>query len=418
MTQRNELYAAATSGASPSNAAPISAGVRVGLEVCLASPPPVLRGARLGLLMNQASVDGHFRYACDLLAERFPGQLAALFSPQHGLWGEQQANMIETPHGRYEPLGLPVYSLYSQTRRPTEEMLRGLDCLVIDLQDVGTRVYTFAWTVLHCLEACAAAGLPVVLLDRPNPTAGQVAEGPLLDNSFKSFVGGAAIPLRHGLTLGELARLVNAEQAIGAALHVVPMQGWRREMLFDGTGRAWVPPSPNMPRWQTALLYPGEVLLEGTNVSEGRGTTTPFELVGAPFIDPFRLARELVSFDLPGLQVRPVRFVPTFDKWRGQSCGGVAWHICDAAAVRSVRATLAILAVVRRLWPDEFALLPPPYEYETERMPLDILYGSAALRERLLSGVPLTNEDTSRLPALDEAAWRQRISGCLLYDHP
>src|SRR5262245_11807688 len=290
------------------------ASVQIGLERCLVQPPAILRRGRFGLLMNQASVSVTFQYACDLLAERFPGQLAAIFSPQHGLWGEQQANMIESPHGWYEPLGVPVYSLYSETRRPTSQMLQGLDCLVIDLQDVGTRVYTFIWTVQQCLISCAAAKVPVVVLDRPNPLGGEVAEGPLLEAGYESFVGGASIPLRHGLTVGEVARLVNQEQQIGAELIVVPMEGWRRSMPFDDSGRAWVAPSPNMPRVTTALLYPGQVLLEGTNLSEGRGTTLPFEVVGAPFIDPQRLCDELKSAELPGLAIRPIRFVPTFDK--------------------------------------------------------------------------------------------------------
>lgn len=392
------------------------ASVRIGLEQCLDNPPDVLRNARFGLLMNQASVDHQFRYACDVLAERFPGQLKAIFSPQHGLWGEQQANMIESPHGRYEPLDVPVFSLYSETRQPTAEMLREIDCFVIDLQDVGTRVYTFAWTMQNALVACAAAKIPIVVLDRPNPLGGLIAEGPLLESAFQSFVGGASIPLRHGLTLGELARLLNHEQQIGADLHVVPMSGWRRDMLFSETGRAWVAPSPNMPRVETALLYPGQVLLEGTNLSEGRGTTLPFEVVGAPFLDPHRFARELAEFELPGLKLRPIRFVPTFDKWHGQSCGGVALHIVDPHAIRSVATTLALLAVIHRLHPDKFAWLSPPYEYEHHKMPIDILFGSTRLRERLSVKHSLLGADLAALIDMDETTWRQRASTCRLYD--
>lgn len=389
---------------------------RWGLERCLDQPPDVLCGARFGLLMNQASVDRDFRYACDVLAKRFPGQLRALFSPQHGLWGEQQANMIESPHGRYEPLGLPVFSLYSATRRPTDQMLRDLDAFVIDLQDVGTRVYTFAWTMQNVLAACAAVKIPVVVLDRPNPLGGLIAEGPLLEPEFQSFVGGASIPLRHGLTLGELARLLNHEQQIGANLQVVPMDGWRREMLFADTGRTWVAPSPNMPRLETTMLYPGQVLLEGTNLSEGRGTTLPFEVAGAPFLDPHRLVRELAEFDLPGVRLRPIRFMPTFDKWRGQSCGGVAWHITDARTVRSLSMTLALLATVHQLYPREFAWLPPPYEYEHHKMPIDILFGASRLRERLSAGPALTPTDVSELTRLDEAAWWSLTAPFRLYD--
>jgi uncharacterized protein YbbC (DUF1343 family) len=389
--------------------------IQIGLESCLEISPPLVRG-RFGLLMNQASVARSFRYACDVLAEHFRGQIAALFSPQHGLWSEEQANMIESPHARYEPLDLPVHSLYCETRQPTADMLRGLDCFVIDLQDVGTRVYTFAWTIQNCLVACAAANIPVVILDRPNPLGGAVAEGPLLDPQFQSFVGGASLPLRHGLTLGELARMLNAEQQIGAALEVVPMIGWRREMLFADTGRAWVAPSPNMPTATTALLYPGQVLLEGTNLSEGRGTTLPFELVGAPFIDPHELAQALSARQLPGLAVRPIRFVPTFDKYRGQRCGGVALQIVEPAAVRSVTATLQILAAISRLYPEDFAWLPPPYEYEREKMPIDILFGSARLREALLSELASADATIRELTRLDESAWWRRVQPYLLYD--
>jgi uncharacterized protein YbbC (DUF1343 family) len=400
----------------------MSGAVEIGLERCLHQPPESLRGGRFGLLMNQASVDGSFRYACDLLAERFPGQLAALFSPQHGLWGEAQANMIESPHGSCEPLRLPVHSLYSETRRPTAEMLRGLDCLVVDLQDVGTRVYTFVWTLRECLIAGAAADVAVVVLDRPNPLGGCVVEGPLLERGHESFVGGATIPLRHALTLGELARLLNHEQQIGARMEVVPMTGWRREMLFDETGRDWVMPSPNMPRTTTAMLYPGGVLLEGTNLSEGRGTTLPFEVVGAPFIDPERLLNELAPLvsasrtPTPlGLALRPIRFVPTFDKWKGKCCGGVALHVVDPPAVRSVAMILHILAAVHRLWPRDFAWLPPPYEYEREKMPIDILYGSARLREALDLDSTKPSDSLAELSVVDEAAWWQRVQPYVLY---
>jgi uncharacterized protein YbbC (DUF1343 family) len=364
--------------------------------------------------LNQASVDRSFRLAADLLSQRFPGQLSALFSPQHGLWGEEQANMIESAHSRYTPLDLPVYSLYSETRRPTPEMLRGLDCLVIDLQDVGTRVYTFIWTIQQCLLACAAARLPVVLLDRPNPL-GSTLEGPMLEAEYQSFVGGWPIPLRHGLSLGELATLVNCEQSIGANLTVVPYAAGRGSELATG-GLPWVPPSPNMPRRETAIVYPGMVLFEGTNVSEGRGTTLPFERLGAPWIDPFVLARELAAYEHPGLTLAPVRFVPTFDKFRGEACGGVALHITEPTEVRSVATAVAILATISRLYPAEFAWLPPPYEYETEKPPIDILFGSPRLRERLADPRFVPPAEIADLVALDEPAWQQRIRNVRMYD--
>jgi uncharacterized protein YbbC (DUF1343 family) len=390
--------------------------VQIGLERCLADPPSALLGARFGLLMNQASVDRRFRYACDCVAERFPNQLASILTPQHGLWAEQQANMIESPHGRYETLRLPLYSLYSETRQPTPEMLNGLDCLVIDLQDVGTRIYTLAWTVQQCLIACKAAGVRVLLLDRPNPLGGQIVEGPLLAPGYESFVGGASIPMRHGLTLGELARLMNIEQKIGAQLEVVKMAGWRRSMLFDDTGLPWIAPSPNMPCVATALVYPGQVLLEGTNLSEGRGTTTPFELVGAPFIDPHKLFQGLDALPHPGVALRPVRFVPTFDKWQGKSCGGVAIHVVERTTFRSLALTISIIAAASRLWPGEFAWLPPPYEYEREKMPIDVLFGSSRLRLALASESAPSHATINELAAADEAAWWERARPHLLYD--
>ena len=383
--------------------------VQSGLERCLASPPDLLRGARLGLLANHASLDAGFRTAPDLLAARFPGQLHALLSPQHGLWGEQQDNMIETPHATHPRLGVPIYSLYAEARRPSAAMLDGLDCLVVDLQDVGTRVYTFVWTLLHCLEACAEASVAVLVLDRPNPLGGVEVEGPELDPEFASFVGLRAMPMRHGLTLAEAARWLN--RSIGADLHTVAMQGWERGMTFAATGCAWVPPSPNLPRLEGVDVYPGQVLLEGTNLSEGRGTTTPFEVLGAPWLDPFALADALADRALPGVVCRPYRFEPTFHKFAGESCGGVFLHITNAQAFRPYRTTLTLLAAARAANPAEFAWRPPPYEYETTRMPIDILTGGSALREALDAGAV----DAEALAALDAAAWWDEVRDALLY---
>ncbi len=388
--------------------------VHIGLEVLLENPPSFLLGSRFGLLMNQASVDSRLRYGCERLAERFPGQLASIFSPQHGLWCEEQDNMIETRHSVYKPLGIPVHSLYSETRRPTPEMLEGLDCLLIDLQDVGTRVYTFIWTVTHCLEACAEAGVPVFVLDRPNPLGGETCEGPVLEEGYMSFIGLAAIPIRHGLTIGEVALLVNDMLEIGAELHVVAMSGWHREMYFPQTGCPWVAPSPNMPRLETAVVYPGQVLIEGTILSEGRGTTMPFEVVGAPFIEPDRLAAAMSDYSTPGLTIRPVRFVPTFNKWANESCGGVALHYREPSAVRSYATTVALLACVRSLCPEQFTWLPPPYEYEETLMPIDILSGSSRLRKTIDAG-STTPADVDRLAALDVEAWWEKAHPFLLY---
>ena len=390
--------------------------VQTGLERCLAEPPEVLRGAAFGVLMNQASVDARGRYACDALAERFPGQLRKIFSPQHGLWGEQQANMVESPHGEYPPLGLPVYSLYAETRRPTAEMLAGLECLVIDLQDVGTRIYTFIWTMLECLHACAERGIAVVILDRPNPLGGEILEGPVLEAEYRSFVGNACLPMRHGLTIGELAMLFQQEAQFSGELHVVRMQGWRRELFFEETGLPWIAPSPNMPRVETSLVYPGQVLLEGASLSEGRGTTLPFELCGDPAIDPWALLKELERHRHHGVTLRAVRFVPTFDKHRGRSCGGVALDITSARGVRSLAITVALLDAAIRLLGDQFQWLPPPYEYEREKPPIDILYGSDRLRRRLDQRRALTAAELSELTTCDASAWRRRTASIHLYD--
>ena len=388
--------------------------VRIGLERLLADPPSILGGARFGLVMNQASVDSRLRYACDVLAERFTGQLASLFSPQHGLWCEEQDNMIETGHSTYEPLGVPIHSLYSETRRPTPEMLAGLDILLVDLQDVGTRVYTFIWTLTHCMEACAEAGIPVIVLDRPNPLGGEICEGPILEPGFTSFIGLASIPMRHALTIGEIALLVNDMLHIGADVQVVPMQGWTRDMYFPDTGCPWVAPSPNMPRMKTAVVYPGQVLVEGTMLSEGRGTTAPFEVVGAPYIQPEHLARALSEYATPGLTIRPVRFLPTFNKWADTSCGGVALHYTDVTAVRSYTTTVALFACLRELYPEEFTWLSPPYEYEATLMPIDILSGSSRLRETLDTGTTGPS-DVAQLADLDADPWWERVRPHLLY---
>lgn len=376
--------------------------IQTGLDRCCEELPESLRHANIGLLLNQASVDASLRLACDAMAPLFGSRLKKLFSPQHGLWGEEQANMIESPHRFYKPLGLPVYSLYADTRRPTPEMLSDLDCLVIDLQDVGTRVYTFVWTMLECLHAAAEAGITVVVLDRPNPLGNEVVEGPILLPKYRSFVGNAEIPMRHGLTMGELARLFVMEQNIDVDLQTVDVLD--REQSNTGWDKLvpWIPPSPNMPRLETAVLYPGQVLLEGTNLSEGRGTTYPFEVAGAPFLDGHALAAKLNRREFPGVIIRPVRFRPTFDKWANQICEGVRLTVTDFAAVRSFETTIAILQCVQQLAAGDFEWLPPPYEYEYKLAPIDILFGSDRLR------VNLTEETCNSLSACDEARWLER----------
>jgi uncharacterized protein YbbC (DUF1343 family) len=344
-----------------------------------------LRGARLGLVCNPSSVDAQLVHTAERLT-RAPVTLAALFGPQHGFRSDLQDNMIETPHGHDSQRQVPVYSLYSETREPTAEMLKGLDALVIDLQDVGTRVYTFVYTMANCLRAAARHGLPVVVCDRPNPIGGDQLEGPVLDPAYASFVGQFPIPLRHGMTIAELARLFNEEFGIGAALDTVPAKGWRRAEYFDETGLPWVMPSPNMPTPETAVVYPGMVLFEGTTLSEGRGTTRPFELVGAPWIDGRRLAGAMNARRLPGAWFREAYFEPTFQKHAGQTCGGCQVHVLDRRLFEPVRAAIALMEEFKRQSPAPFPWRQPPYEYEYERMPIDILAGDARLRSAIDAG--------------------------------
>lgn len=390
--------------------------IRLGIENCLDRWPPGLERARLGVLMNQASVDADLNLSCDRLARQFPGKLTAIFSPQHGIWGEQQANMIESSDHRLERIDIPVFSLYSQTRRPTNESLDLIDCLVIDLQDVGTRVYTFIWTLLECLRACAEHGKAIVILDRPNPIGGDVFEGPLLQKEYVSFVGGAAIPLRHGLTIAEMGRWLVGELQIDVDLHCIAMTGWTRNMRFEETGRPWIWPSPNVPTLASVNVYPGQVLLEGCNLSEGRGTTRPFEIVGAPFIDGERWASELQRAHLKHVRLLPTRFKPTFDKFAGESCGGLDIQVTDARKFRSVELSVALIASAASLYPQKFCWLDPPYEYETVKPPIDILFGSDRLRnavDRYRGTIewPLVRTVLDWEPSL----WLDRIKPILLY---
>jgi uncharacterized protein YbbC (DUF1343 family) len=379
----------------------------------------------VGLLLHPASVDSDYVSARTILSDLSRGYLRALFGPQHGIAGEKQDNMIESGHGRDPDLGIPIFSLYSETRSPTRAMLEEIDVLVVDLQDVGTRVYTFEWTCALALEACAAMGREVVILDRPNPIGGVLLEGNLIRPGYTSFVGLHPVPMRHALTLGELAALVNARPGTASAgggsaarpvrrrdgsgwrcpgrceLTVVPMEGWRRSMRFPDTGLPWVLPSPNMPTFDTAVVYPGQVLLEGTNVSEGRGTTRPFEIFGAPWIDIAALGARFAKRRLPGLVLRPHSFEPTFHKWAGQVCHGFQIQVTDAARYRPYITTLALLQDIIALHRDRFEWKQPPYEYVTDKPPIDVLTGDPEIRRAL--------EDGSDLPAM-ERSWRGEIA--------
>jgi uncharacterized protein YbbC (DUF1343 family) len=389
--------------------------VQTGLDVLVRDGFAPLRGLRVGLVANAATVDRRLRHATELLAEADRVRLGAIFGPEHGFGGEAQ-DLVGVPdvlHPRYR---CPVISLYGETvesLRPRPDVLRGLDLLVIDLPDIGSRYYTFQATMLFCLEAAAAADLPVVLLDRPNPLNGVTVEGPSIQPEFESLVGPHPIPIRHGLTLGELALLYAAERDIHAALHVLPCEGWRRENYLDETHLPWVLPSPNMPTLDTALVYPGQCLLEGTNISEGRGTTRPFELCGAPWINPDRLFSRLAAFEVAGVIFRPTTFRPTFHKFAGQVCGGVQMHIADRIAFRPVRTGLAILAALRAENPSHFRWRTEPYEFVDDVPAIDLLFGNSRERLALQAGLPL--EEVARRWAEDEVAFRARRERFLLY---
>jgi uncharacterized protein YbbC (DUF1343 family) len=364
--------------------------ISIGLEELAANPPAWLKGQRLGLLCNQASTDRNYRHSREVLAWALPGQLTCLFSPQHGFFADRQDNMVESPDAVDEATGLPLFSLYGERRQPDPAMFDHLDVLLVDLQDVGTRVYTFIYTMAYCLETAAKTGKRVVILDRPNPVGGEIVEGNLLDADCRSFVGLYPIPMRHGLTIGELARLFNEHFGLGTELTVIPMRGWQRSMFFRQTGFPWVFPSPNMPTPETALVYPGQVLWEGTNLSEGRGTCLPFELWGAPFVEPARLLKVLDPADLAGCFPRPVAFEPTSNKFRGELCRGFHLQVVEPAAFRPYRTALALLRAVLELYGGHgFAYKEPPYEYEYERLPLDLILGRRELRQVLEAGRPV-----------------------------
>jgi len=377
----------------------------------------VLRGVRCGLLCHPASVSGDLRHAVDAVRDS-GAQLRCLFGPEHGIFGEAQ-DMVGVESGCHPRHGTQVHSLYGSSEeslRPRPEWLEDLDLVLIDLQDVGSRYYTYVWTMVLTIQACADAGRRVAVLDRPNPIGGSQIEGPGIEEGCRSFVGLHSVPVRHGLTAGELARLVTAEAGLEGKvdLTVVPMLGWQRELMFDATGLHWVLPSPNMPAPSTALVYPGGCLLEGTNLSEGRGTTQPFEIVGAPWVDGWTLAQALGQEDLPGVRFRPTTFWPTFHKHGGQSCGGVQVHVVDRRAFRPLRTFVALLGAVHRLWPGQFRWRAQPYEFVHDRPAIDLLAGGSWLREGVERDVPLAQLADGW--AVAESEFEDRRRGWLLYD--
>ena len=385
--------------------------VRLGSERLLESD--ALSGKRIGVVCNPASVDCDLRHVADRLAAHPSARLSAIFGPQHGFRSDVQDNMIETRHAHDEIRRVPVYSLYSDTRETAPEMLEGLDVLVVDLQDVGVRIYTYVYTMANCLKAARRHGLKVVVCDRPNPIGGIEVEGPVLVPGFESFVGMYPIPMRHGLTIGEVARLFNEHFGIGADVEVVAMEGWRRDMYFDATGLTWIMSSPNIPTFETTIVYPGTVLFEGTNVSEGRGTTRPFELVGAPWVAAERFAGAMNRRELPGVFFRPVVFEPTFHKHANQACAGCQIHVRDRRTFRPVATAAALLDAFRASDPSQFAWKNPPYEYEHDKLPIDVLAGSSGLREQVEAG--MSAADIARSWEAPVAEFRKIRERYLLY---
>lgn len=391
--------------------------VRTGLDILAAQDFAPLKGLRVGLVTHPAAVDSRLRHVITLLAGAPGVKLAAVFGPEHGLLGQAQDLISVSEAESKSAEGLRVYSLYGETAeslRPAREMLAGLDCLVIDMQDIGSRYYTFQATMRYCLQAALPLGLKVLVLDRPNPLGGVTVEGPALTKGHESFVGAHDIAIRHGLTMGELAMLYEHELGLEGDLQVVPCEGWRRAMTFEQTGLPWVLPSPNMPTVDTAAVYPGQCLIEGTNLSEGRGTTRPFELCGAPWLDAAKLAQHMNAQKLPGVVFRPTWFRPTFQKHAGKDCGGVQLHVTDRRIFQPVRAGLALLDAMRAMSGAQFAWRTEVYEFVRNPIAIDLLFGSGRERGHMEAGKPWRE-----LPALwqpEEEAFAHRRHVVFLYE--
>jgi len=352
-----------------------------GIDRLIADPGKYLKGKRFALLVNQSSISSDGRYLFEALgAQGYKAE--KIFAPEHGLFGTEQ-DQITVADEVDAFTGLKAVSLYGQTKeelKPRSDDLEGIDALVVDIQDIGCRYYTYAYTMAFCIEACAARGIEVIVCDRPNPLGGVVVEGNVVHPGFESFVGAYPLAVRHALTIGEVARFLNATQKWQAKLTIVELQNWRREQLYPTTGGLWSQPSPNMPTFDTTVVYPGTCLFEATNVSEGRGTTRPFEIIGAPFVDPKEYAAALNAQKLPGVYFRPLYFKPTFHKFKDEACGGVFVHVTDVTVFESFYTGLAMVKTAHDLYPNEFDWRHEPYEYVTDKLAIDILSGSAQFR--------------------------------------
>ncbi|MFP4488716.1 MAG: exo-beta-N-acetylmuramidase NamZ domain-containing protein [Bacteroidales bacterium] len=386
--------------------------VKTGLDNFEKEIYPLTRNRRAGLVCHAPSINRRYEHITDIFHNSSSAELSAIFGPQHGLFGQTQDNMIEWEGYLHPVYKVPVYSLYGKTRKPTPGMLTGTDILIFDLQDVGTRPYTYAWTLKHCMEACAENNIPLVVIDRPNPIGGIKRDGPVLKEDFYSFVGGAGIPLCHGMTMGEIAIWLKEKESINCRLEIIKMQGWQREMMWTDTGLPWVLPSPNMPSPGTAMVYPGMVLIEALNISEGRGTTLPFELCGAPFPEMDTVISELNKMNLPGTVFRKHNFIPVFHKFADQYCYGMQVHITDFNIYEPVYTAACIFKMIADITA-KLRFNDPPYEYEDKLMPFDILSGDTGLRTSLEGHIPLSGEKERWREEINE--FNREFACCSLY---
>jgi uncharacterized protein YbbC (DUF1343 family) len=367
--------------------------VITGLEALLSKFPTALSGKRIGILCHSPSITRKFDHITEIFFRSYDCRLTAIFGPQHGIHGQTQDNMIEWQSEKHPVYNIPLFSLYGEHRKPTPQMLEEIDVLLVDIQDVGTRIYTYIWTLKLCMEACEEAGIPVWILDRPNPASCLPFDGPVLKKEYFTFVGGASIPLCHRMTTGEIALWLREKYYPGSKLEIIWMKNWNRSLQYHGTGLPWVMPSPNMPSPQTTLVYPGTVLAEALNMSEGRGTTLPFELFGAPFINAEKLKKNLENRKLRGCAFRIHNFIPTFHKFAGTLCNGLQLHITDIKLFKPVETAFEVFEGIIETSPEgSLVFNPPPYEYEEHLMPFDILSGDAGMRECLINRLDISIE--------------------------
>jgi uncharacterized protein YbbC (DUF1343 family) len=364
--------------------------VQFGIDVLADKDFLPIRGMKVGLCTNISSCTTSLEPTITLFTKQKNFKLKAVFAPEHGFYGALQDQVrAKTFYDRKRRVR--IYSLYSKYLVPDQAVLKTIDALVIDLQDIGARYYTFVWSAVMLIEQMGDLGKKVFILDRPNPLNGEKVQGPVLEPDFVSFVGLYPVPVRHGFTIGELCSFVNSELKLDADITVIKMKGWTRDLLFNDTGLCWTMPTPNMPDFSTALVYPGMCLLEGTNISEGRGTTKPFEVFGAPWIDPFTLVKKLNQKKIPGIRFRPVFYMPTFNKYKGRLCGGAQVYVTNDRRYDPFSMGLEIIQVIRTLYPDKFKWRKPPYEHEKDKMPFEILAGNSWIKEYMEKNQPVSS---------------------------